>query len=102
MYVHEVKVYDVPGYLTPLESIPVDRGNETKSGPQTSTEQQPSAYMPLKNNREPDNFYQPLQFPPTNFSRIIRIVVNSMIRQCNTTMQHLMGIRVVWSLSKTL
>ena len=69
MYVHEVKVYDVPGYLTPLESIPVDRGNETKSGPQTSTEQQPSAYMPLKNNREPDNFYQPLQFPPTNFSR---------------------------------
>ena len=41
-------------------------------------------------------------FPPQILVGIIRIVVNSMIRQCNTTMQHLMGIRVVWLLSKTL
>ncbi len=47
----------------PLETIPVTRANGTEFGPQVSTELQPSAYVPLTNNREPDNFYQPLQFP---------------------------------------
>ena len=65
-YYNDVSIiYESPENFIPLKSIHVDRGQEAECTPQNSTEPKPSAYTPLKNNEEPDSFYQPLQFPDT-------------------------------------
>ncbi len=48
--------YEIPDEV--FESI---KRNGTETTPEISTGQEPSSYMSLKETKEPDNFYQPLQ-----------------------------------------
>jgi hypothetical protein len=57
-YVNDDAVYE-----TPDDVIQCMERNEAESKPEISTGQESSAYMSLKNNREPANFYQSLQPP---------------------------------------
>ncbi|CAB4030717.1 Hypothetical predicted protein [Paramuricea clavata] len=59
-YVNDDTLYETPDEV--LESV---ERNCTGSRPDNSTGQEPSTYMSLKDNQEPENFYQPLQAPGT-------------------------------------
>ena len=69
-YVNDDAAYESPDYV--IKNI---ERNEAESKPEISTDQDSSTYMSLKDNREPENFYQSLQPPGrrpdprhTNFS----------------------------------
>jgi hypothetical protein len=57
-YVNDDAAYESPDYA--VKSI---ERNEAESKPEISTDQDSSTYMSLKDNREPENFYQSLQPP---------------------------------------
>jgi hypothetical protein len=58
-YMNDEALYELPDSV--IECI-----ERNQTGPQISTEEESSTYMPLKGNREPRNVYQSLQPPGTS------------------------------------
>ncbi len=53
-------------YETPDDVIEFIARNEAEAKPEISTQEEPSVYTPLKDNKEPENVYQSLQNPGTS------------------------------------
>jgi hypothetical protein len=56
-YVNDDTVYETPDDV--IESI---ERNEAESKHEITTEEETSAYISLTDHKEPENFYQPLQY----------------------------------------
>ena len=59
-------------YETPDDVIKCIARNEAEAKPEISTEEEPSVYTPLKDNKESENIYKPLQNPGTSADNHIR------------------------------
>ena len=59
-------------YETPDDVIKCIARNEAEAKPEISTQEEPSVYTPLKDNKEPENIYQSLQNADTSAENHLR------------------------------
>jgi hypothetical protein len=63
---------DDTAYEPPDDVIECIARNEAEAKPEISTEEEPSVYTPLKDNKESENIYKPLQNTGTSADNHIR------------------------------